>query len=254
MEQKVALCQFDMAWEDTATNLRRAERMIAGTDAGLVILPEMFATGFVTEPRRVAQPMSGEIVQAMTRWARQYDKAVAGSLIVEEQGSYFNRLLFVKPSGEVTQSDKRHLFSIGGEGANFRAGHERVVVEYGGVRFLLLICYDLRFPVWSRCRGDYDAIIYVASWPESRRAVWCTLLRARAIENQAYVLGVNRVGTDPTARYSGDSAIIDFRGEPLSEAGAEQTLLTTVLDLSTLRAFREKFPAWRDADAFEWRF
>lgn len=254
MELKVALCQFDMAWEDTAANLRRAEEMIAGADAGLVILPEMFATGFVTEPRRVAQPMSGEIVQAMTRWARQYDKAVAGSLIIEEQGSYFNRLLFVKPSGEITQSDKRHLFSIGGEGKNFRAGHERVIVEYGGIRFLLLICYDLRFPVWSRYRGDYDAIVYVASWPESRRAVWCTLLRARAIENQAYVLGVNRTGVDPTTRYSGDSAVVGFKGETLAEAGTEQTMLTVGLDLPKLREFRAKFPVWRDADAFEWRF
>ena len=154
MELKVALCQFDMVWEDTAANLRTAGRMVAEADADLVILPEMFATGFETDPGRVAQPMSGEIVQEMTRWGRTMGKAVAGSLIVEEEGRYYNRLLFIKPSGERVQSDKRHLFSIGGEGANFCPGRERVVVEYGGIRFLLQVCYDLRFPVWSRCRND----------------------------------------------------------------------------------------------------
>lgn len=251
MELKVALCQFDMVWEDTAANLRTAGRMVAEADADLVILPEMFATGFETDPGRVAQPMSGEIVQEMTRWGRTMGKAVAGSLIVEEEGRYYNRLLFIKPSGERVQSDKRHLFSIGGEGANFCPGRERVVVEYGGIRFLLQVCYDLRFPVWSRCRNDYDAIIYVASWPAGRRDVWRTLLRARAIENQAYVLGVNRTGDDPRLHYSGDSAVIGCKGETLAEAGEGQRLLTARLDMDELRRFREKFPAWRDADDFD---
>ena len=251
MELKVALCQFDMVWEDTAANLRTAGRMVAEADADLVILPEMFATGFETDPGRVAQPMSGEIVQEMTRWGRTMGKAVAGSLIVEEEGRYYNRLLFIKPSGERVQSDKRHLFSIGGEGANFCPGRERVVVEYGGISFLLQVCYDLRFPVWSRCRNDYDAIIYVASWPAGRRDVWRTLLRARAIENQAYVLGVNRTGDDPRLHYSGDSAVIGCKGETLAEAGEGQRLLTARLDMDELRRFREKFPAWRDADDFD---
>ena len=237
MELKVALCQFDMVWEDTAANLRTAGRMVAEADADLVILPEMFATGFETDPGRVAQPMSGEIVQEMTRWGRTTGKAVAGSLIVEEEGRYYNRLLFIKPSGERVQSDKRHLFSIGGEGANFCPGRERVVVEYGGIRFLLQVCYDLRFPVWSRCRNDYDAIIYVASWPAGRRDVWRTLLRARAIENQAYVLGVNRTGDDPRLHYSGDSAVIGCKGETLAEAGEGQRLLTARLDMDELRRF-----------------
>ncbi|WP_300108515.1 nitrilase family protein [uncultured Alistipes sp.] len=248
---RVALCQFNMAWEDWRSNLRRAEQWVARADADLVILPEMFATGFVTDPERVAQPMSGEIVGEMQRWARRYGRAVAGSVIIEEGGRFFNRFLFVYPAGEIVQSDKRHLFSIGGEGKSFVAGNLRTIVEYGGLRFLLLVCYDLRFPVWSRCRNDYDAVIYVASWPESRRTVWRTLLRARAIENEAYVLGVNRTGSDPTARYSGDSAAVGFRGETLTEAGAEETLLTVDLDPEALHAFREKFPAWRDADRFE---
>ena len=250
MELKVALCQFDMVWEDTAANLRTAGRMVAEADADLVILPEMFATGFETDPGRVAQPMSGEIVQEMTRWGRTTGKAVAGSLIVEEEGRYYNRLLFIKPSGERVQSDKRHLFSIGGEGANFCPGRERVVVEYGGIRFLLQVCYDLRFPVWSRCRNDYDAIIYVASWPAGRRDVWRTLLRARAIENQCYVVGVNRTGDDPWNHYAGDSAVVDFKGTPLCEADASEGVFTARLDREALDRFRTKFPAWRDADDF----
>ena len=251
MELKVALCQFDMVWEDTAANLRLAGEMVAEADADLVVLPEMFATGFVPDSCRIAQTMSGEIVQEMVRWARITDKAVAGSLAVKEDGRCYNRLLFVKPSGEIERCDKRHLYSINGEEAGITPGHERVVVEYGGVRFLLQVCYDLRFPVWSRFRGDYDAMIYVASWPESRRDVWRTLLRARAIENQAYVLGVNRTGNDPRLRYSGDSAVIGCKGETLAEAGAEQAVLTTRLDMDELRRFREKFPAWRDADDFD---
>lgn len=251
MELKVALCQFDMVWENTAANLRTAGKMVAEADADLVILPEMFATGFVPDSCRIAQTMSGEIVQEMIRWSKTTGKAVAGGLVVEESGRYCNRLLFVKPSGEIAYCDKRHLYSINGEEADITPGRERVVVEYGGIRFLLQVCYDLRFPVWSRCRNDYDAIIYVASWPASRRDVWRTLLRARAIENQAYVLGVNRTGDDPRLHYSGDSAAIGFRGETLAEAGEGQRLLTARLDMDELRRFREKFPAWRDADDFD---
>ena len=246
MELKVALCQFDMVWEDTAANLRTAGRMVAEADADLVILPEMFATGFETDPGRVAQPMSGEIVQEMTRWGRTMGKAVAGSLIVEEEGRYYNRLLFIKPSGERVQSDKRHLFSIGGEGANFCPGRERVVVEYGGIRFLLQVCYDLRFPVWSRCRNDYDAIIYVASWPAGRRDVWRTLLRARAIENQAYVLACNEAGTHGGVPIAGCSMVIDPQGEILAEAGAGEAVLSVEIDPDRVAAWRGAFPALED--------
>ncbi|MDE5730097.1 MAG: nitrilase family protein [Alistipes sp.] len=250
MELKVALCQTAMEWENPQVNLRRIERMLAGSDAALAVLPEMFATGFVTDPGRVAQPMSGEIVCWMREYAHREGRALAGSLIVRERGRFFNRLVFAAPSGELTCYDKRHLFSIGGEGEAFAAGASRTVVEYGGFRFLLLVCYDLRFPVWSRCRGDYDAILCVASWPESRREVWRTLLRARAIENQAYVLGVNRTGCDPATRYSGDSAAVGFMGETLAEAGDGECVLHAVLDRERLERFRERFPAWRDADAF----
>lgn len=159
-------------------------------------------------------------------------------------------MYFVKPSGEFIGYDKRHLFAPGGEARQYTPGDSRAVVEYGGVRFLLLVCYDLRFPVWSRCRGDYDAILCCASWPAPRREVWRTLLRARAIENQCYAAGVNRVGDDPAARYAGDSALVDFKGRTMVEAGGGERILTGVFDTGALAAFREKFPAWRDADEF----
>ncbi len=239
-----------MGWEDIPGNLKKAGCMITPVDAGLVVLPEMFATGFVLDPVRVAEPMSGRIVTWMRDYACRTGHALTGSAIIAEEGRYYNRQLFVRPTGEVSFYDKRHLFSIGGEGGLFTGGTERVVVEWGGLRLLLLVCYDLRFPVWSRCRRDYDAILYSASWPESRGEVWRTLLRARAIENQAYVVGVNRVGSDPTARYAGDSVALDFMGRTMADAGAEETVVTTTFEREEVDRFRMKFPAWRDADPF----
>ncbi len=251
MELRVAICQSDIVWEQASVNLARVEHFVAEAEADLVVLPEMFATGFKLKPSVVEQTMEGEIVTAMRRWAADYRKAVVGSVVIGEEGCCFNRELFVEPSGRMTAYDKRHPFTPGGEGVFYRRGNRRVVVEYMGFRFLLLVCYDLRFPVWSRCRGDYDAIIYGASWAENRRDAWCTLLRARAIENQCYVIGVNRVGDDPDGHYRGDSAVIDFLGRDLADAGDRECCPTATLDLEALRAFREQFPAWRDADDFE---
>ena len=247
MELRIALCQCDIAWEQPARNLARLEPMVAAAEADVVLLPELFATGFTLDPAGVA---GGAVVTALRRWAAQYGKALAGSVAVAEGGCFFNRMYFVKPSGECVHYDKRHLFTPGGEARNYAPGSCRTVVGYGGVRFLLLVCYDLRFPVWSRCRGDYDAILCCASWPASRREVWRTLLRARAIENQCYVAGVNRVGDDPSAHYAGDSALVDFKGRTMAEADDGEQLLTGAFDPDVLAAFREKFPAWRDADDF----
>ena len=215
-----------------------------------MLLPELFATGFTLDPAGVAEGADGPAAAALRRWAVHYGKAVAGSVAVVEGGHFYNRMYFVKPSGECVWYDKRHLFAPGGEAWNYTPGDRRTVVEYGGVRFLLLICYDLRFPVWSRFCGDYDAILCCASWPAPRREAWRTLLRARAIENQCYVAGVNRVGDDPSAHYAGDSALVDFKGRALAEAGDGEQTLTGVFDAEALAAFREKFPAWRDADEF----
>lgn len=250
MDLRIALCQHDIAWEQPAQNLARLEPLVAAAAADVVVLPELFATGFTLDPAAVADAPGGEVVTALRRWAAQYGKAVAGSVAVAEAGRFFNRMYFVTPDGGCVSYDKRHLFTPGGEARNYTPGSDRVVVEYRGFRFLLLVCYDLRFPVWSRCRGDYDAILCCASWPAPRREVWRTLLRARAIENQCYVAGVNRVGDDPSGHYAGDSAFVDFKGRTLVEADDRERTLTAVFDGEALEAFRAKFPAWRDADDF----
>lgn len=181
MEMRIAVCQTDMEWMNPERNLERLEPLVAGAGADLVLLPEMFATGFVLRAAEAAEPDGGPIAATLQRWARRYGCALAGSLAVSENGRFFNRMLFVYPSGECARYDKRHLFAPGGEADEYTPGDRRVVVTYRGVRFLLLVCYDLRFPVWSRSRDDYDAILCCASWPASRRDVWRTLLRAREI-------------------------------------------------------------------------
>lgn len=250
MNIRIAICQVDMEWENTSRNLSRLEPIVAAADADVVVLPEMFATGFKLRPAVVAEPMDGPVVTAMRRWAAAYDKAVVGSAVIREGERYRNRMFFVKPSGEMEWYDKRHLFRPGGEARDYTPGDLRVVVEYRGWRFLLLVCYDLRFPVWSRSRGDYDAIIYCASWDNMRRDAWCTLLRARAIENQSYVIGVNRVGTDPDAVYIGDSMVIDYLGRTMANAGSGEWTMVVTLDSQPQQAFREDFPARMDADDF----
>ena len=250
MKIRVAICQVDMEWENTARNLKRLEPIVAAADADVVVLPEMFATGFKLRPACVAEPADGLVVTTMRRWAAQYGRAVVGSVVVAEQERFRNRMFFVKPSGETAWYDKRHLFRPGGEARDYTPGNRRVIVEYMGFRFLLLVCYDLRFPVWSRSRDDYDAILCCASWPASRRDVWRTLLRARAIENQCFVAGANRTGRDPVSLYSGDSVLLDCRGRALAEAGSDPATLVSSFDLGAQRLFREKFPAWRDADDF----
>lgn len=246
---RVAIIQRDIVWQTIDVNLDAIERTIAGIEADVIVLSEMFQTGFVIHPEECADE-DGATLRRMKRWAAMCDAAVVGSVIVRDAESYRNRMYFVKPTGEVINYDKRHLFSMGGENERFVRGDERKVVEWRGVRYLLEICYDLRFPVWSRQRGDYDAIIYSALWPASRREVWRTLLRARAIENQAYVIGVNRTGNEPTLRYAGDSAVIDFYGRSVVELEAQEAIAVAELDMQRLVEFREKFAVGRDADSF----
>lgn len=250
MKQRVAIVQRDITWSDAETNLQALERELVGVEADIVVLSEMFQMGFMTEPQGIAD--EGATLEWMKRIARQLDAAVVGSVAVREGEEYRNRMYFVKPNGESLHYDKFHLFSVGGESRHFTAGRERVVVEWRGVRYLLAICYDLRFPVWSRCRGDYDAMIYSALWPKPRREVWRTLLRARAIENQAYVVGVNRVGEEPTGlQYSGDSAVINYFGQAVEDMGDKSGIAIAEIDKEALDGFREKFAVWRDADNFE---
>lgn len=252
---RVTILQTDIQWNDAPANRRGAALLMERCPSSdLYVLPEMWTTGFALDPTTVTET-EGEspVTQAwMKSEAARRGAALCGSVAVKaSDGKYRNREYFVTPHGRVTAYDKRHLFSPGGENSNYTAGDQRVVVEYKGVRFLLQICYDLRFPVWSRNRGDYDAIIYVANWPKTRHDAWTTLLRARAIENQCYVIGVNRVGSDPNCRYRGGSVIITPYGEVAARCDDNiQSFATADIDMEKLKKFRETFPALSDADSF----
>lgn len=248
MKHRVAIVQRPIEWQNVAANLRSIESMLEGTQCDTVVLSEMFQTGFVTDPREVAD--DGTTLEWMKRMALKHDAAIVGSVIVHEGDSYRNRLYFVMPDGGVEWYDKRHLFSIGGEGCWFERGGCRKVVAWRGVRYMLEICYDLRFPVWSRQRGDYDAIVYSALWPAPRREVWRTLLRARAIENQSYVIGVNRIGEEPSLKYAGDSAVVDYYGRDVVDMAEECGVSVVELDIEAMEVFRNKFDVGRDADDF----
>ena len=247
---KITILQRDIVWANPQENIRRADAAIdAQPGADLYVLPEMFSTGFCTEPKDIAETEPSETLLWMQRKAKAVDAALAGSVALCKEGKYYNRFYFVKPDGSVEHYDKKHLFTYGGEHLRFTAGDRRVVVEFRGVRFLMEVCYDLRFPVWARNHGDYDAILYVASWPTSRVEAWSTLLRARAIENQCYVVGVNRVGDDPACIYCGGSAIIDAYGRTMAECERNKECeVSAEIDMEKLQAFREKFPVLKDGD------
>ena len=247
---KITILQRNIEWANPTLNVQRADEAIdrnSGSD--LYVLPEMFSTGFCTHPEGIAESSESDTLEWMKRKAASTGAAIAGSIAITEDGKYYNRFYFVKPDGSVAQYDKKHLFTYGGEHLRYTAGDERVVVEWKGVRILLEICYDLRFPIWSRNHGDYDMILYVASWPTPRVSVWNVLLVARAIENQCYVVGVNRVGDDPSNNYCGGSRIIDPYGKILvaCDDGVESVVLADT-DMDALEAFRQKFPVLNDAD------
>lgn len=247
---KVTIIQQDILWADVNENIRKADAAIdSSPGADMYVLPEMFSTGFCTEPEGIAEDAGGKSLSWMIGKSSAVNAAIAGSVAVSENGRYYNRFYFVKPDGSVQWYDKKHLFTYGDEHERFTAGSERVVVEFRDVRILLEVCYDLRFPVWSRNRGDYDMILYVASWPSARVAAWKSLLVARAIDNQCYVAGVNRVGSDPYNEYDGGSMVIDPYGKVIAscEDGAEMTASSDV-DMDSLEAFRKKFPVLNDAD------
>lgn len=249
----ITLLQQDIVWASPSANQEAAERAIlAAPKSDLYVLPEMWSTGFATEPEGIAET-DGSSLHWMEQMAIRMDAAIAGSVATRVDDSYYNRFYFVKPTGEISWYDKHHLFTYGGEHRRYTAGRQRVVVEWRGVRFLLQVCYDLRFPCFSRNRvqGDeaYDVALYVASWPTSRRLPWDTLLRARAIENQCYVCGVDRVGTDPACAYNGGTALIDAYGRTVAACpDGEVAALTASIDLEGLRAFRQKFPVLDDRD------
>lgn len=271
---KITLLQIPLVWADSTANLTMSEEaLLSAPQSDVYVLPEMFTTGFLMQPEGVVSS-ADDALTWMKKMSVKLNAAIAGSVAVREGGNYYNRLYFVKPDGSVAHYDKRHLFTYGGENRCYTPGNERTIVEWGGVRFCLQICYDLRFPCFSRnvpvssltpppssssssssftphpsSLIPYDCLLYVASWPASRRAVWDVLLRARAIENQCYVIGVNRIGDDPVCHYDGGTSVIDAYGRTVIQAQDNtQDTISCHLDMDKLHAFRKKFPVLQDAD------
>lgn len=256
---KVAIIQTKQFWEDKAKNLLHFEEnffsKLVDQEINLVLLPEMFNTGFTMNTTEMAEPMDGGSIKWLGKWATQLNCQIGASLIIEENGKYFNRFIIVSEKGIEAHYDKRHLFRMANENDHFTAGSDRVIYELKGWKILLQVCYDLRFPVFSRSRTiqgkkEYDLVIYLANWPEKRSNVWKTLLLARAMENQAFCIGVNRVGVDGNEiTYSGDSALIDPWGNPIHQfTEGEECVKVLTLESQTIDEITERFPAFMDAD------
>lgn len=250
---KITLLQTDIAWNDTRENMRRVERLMnCSPGSDVYVLPEMWNTGFLVEQSvSYMEDSCRQALRFMQEQAARMDAAVAGSVaMVDDEGRRRNRFYFVLPDGRVHYYDKHHLFTMGGEDKFYESGCHVAEVEWRGVLFRLAVCYDLRFPTWLRNRAQrpYDVLLCVASWPRARQHVWGILLRARAIENQCYVVGVNRVGADPSLSYTGGSAVVDAKGGALVCLGSEAEAATVELDMKSLRTFRRYFPVLNDAD------
>jgi predicted amidohydrolase len=271
MDLKVTIIQTELHWESVAENLNMfSEKIAAITEkTDLIVLPEMFNTGFSMQSETLSEVMNGETVSWMIAQSKKKDVVLVGSLIIEEEGMFYNRLVWVEPNGVLQTYDKRHLFRMANEHAHFTGGTERLIITYKGWRICPLVCYDLRFPVWARNKKlsvdknqapnypaenstAYDLLIYIANWPEVRKAPWSKLLDARAIENQCYVVGVNRVGKDGKGfSYSGNSVIINPKGETISTLPERENATGTVaISLNELNNFRTVFPVGMDADTF----
>jgi predicted amidohydrolase len=249
----IAIVQPDSIWLDADKNRLKINNLLVGLSLqpDLVLLPEMFSTGFCTDPAPVAEKMDGPTVQWMKKTAADMNCAIAGSLIISEHDKFFNRLVFVDRHG-MEWYDKRHLFCIEGEETDYTAGTKPLIINLGLWKINFLICYDLRFPVWSRNRQNYDLLVYASNWPAARSDVWNTLLRARAIENQSYVAGVNRVGKDGNGiDYIGESMLIDPKGKEIAALTvSREGVISAAISLDELNNFRTKFPVWKDSDGF----
>ena len=255
---RVALVQTDLHWQDKTANLALLEEKIwfLKNSCELIVLPEMFATGFSMESALLAEPMNLQVHKWMKQLAAQTGSVITGTVIISEGGNYYNRLLWVLPDGSTQHYDKRHLFRMANEDASFASGTELPIFSLKGWKICPQICYDLRFPIWARNHWNsgnaaYDLLFYVASWPAARISAWDTLLPARAIENLSYAIGVNRVGIDGNQiAYTGHSATYDFKGERLVDLGEKDQIQVVSLSRSSLEEYRSKFPAWKDADKF----
>ncbi len=250
---RLTIIQTNLHWEDPEANRKmfsaKFANLIGKTD--LIIIPEMFTTGFSMRSKELAETMDGPTASWLRESANTIGAVITGSMIIREEENFFNRLLWVNPNDEIIHYDKKHLFTLAGEQKHYMAGTERILIEYMGWKICPLICYDLRFPVWSRNTEDYDLLLYVASWPDRRREAWQTLLKARAIENQCYTIGVNRVGEDGSKlRYVGDSTLIDFAGKSLLAAESIEGEFTMKISLSERKDFITKLPFLADRDDF----
>ena len=249
----VTIVQADLHWHDASSNCAYFEEVINGLEnpGDLIVLPEMFSTGFTMEAQTQAERWNGPSVKWMRRIAAERGTCLCGSLIIEDNGHFYNRFILMRADGSHSLYDKRHLFRLAGEHRHYSAGSELIAFEINGFRICPMICYDLRFPVWSRNRDRYDLLLYIANWPSPRHLAWETLIRARAIENLTYVAAVNRVGTDGNDHlYSVGSAVIDFLGNDLVNLGNQAGTATVSLELARLEKFRHKFAFDQDADEF----
>ncbi|MFK7934041.1 MAG: amidohydrolase [Saprospiraceae bacterium] len=249
----VTLIQSELRWEDAAANranfAKKIERLTEPTD--LIVLPEMFTTGFTMNPATVAETMDGTTLNWLREMAQQSNAVVTGSVVIEENEQYYNRLIWMRPDGNYDTYDKRHLFTLAGEHKYYQPGTKRLIVELNGWKICPLICYDLRFPVWARNVENYDLLIYVANWPDKRSNAWKALITARAIENQCYTIGVNRVGKDANGHlYSGDSGVADYAGIQLARQSYTAGVMQLKLDAEAQQQFRQKLNFLADRDDF----
>ncbi|WP_104735330.1 amidohydrolase [Hanstruepera ponticola] len=251
---KTAIIQTDLVWEDAKANRKNFEQKFEElpSDIDLIILPEMFTTAFTMNAEAVAETMDGKSVAWMKNHAMQLDTALMGSLIIKENDKFYNRMIFAFPDGYIVTYDKSHTFSLAGEDKVFEAGKEKVIIDYKGWKLCPLICYDLRFPVWSRNTAEYDVVIYVANWPKPRIAAWDALLKARAIENMSYAVGVNRIGIDDKQNeYCGHSAVYDVLGNNITPIRPNKDQIETVtLEKKHITYYREKLKFLNDKDTF----
>ncbi len=256
---KIALVQTKLYWKTNGANLAMFEEKIwnISTNVDLIVLPEMFTTGFTMDAEELGEPMNFTSCKWMKQMASQTQSVITGSVIIKENGNFYNRLLWCTPEGDISWYDKRHLFRMAKEEEHFSVGQTREIFQLKGWKILPQVCYDLRFPVWSRNKMakegmDYDLVFYVANWPSARVSAWDILLKARAVENLSYSLGVNRIGNDGNdISYSGHSAAYDYKGEQLIFLEDKEETKVIELEYESLQAFRKKFPAWMDADGFD---
>lgn len=251
---KIALVQTSLCWEDPTENRSHLAQKITGfmEEVDLIVLPEMFSSGFTMQPKAVAEAMEGETLSWLHHLAKAKNCAITGSLVIEEDGKYYNRLVFVTPDGSLKTYDKRHLFTLAGEDKVYTAGNEKVIIEYKGFKICPLICYDLRFPAFSRNQEGYDILLYVANWPKARVNAWDILLKARAVENMCYAVGVNRIGTDHNhLDYVGHSQVVDYLGNYVLEPQESDGVYIIALEKEKMLETRDKLAFLDDQDAFK---